>query len=289
MMAYRTKRITTYSNWTYSLETFPIVPDVQWYMHREDREVFGSVRSCAPCPAVMILKDDPHARISQQLQYYLRAINYNMTVDDVYLLLDKSLAFANGTGFRMSDDPRADYFHNKDLQYHLPNLDKVRTTARSVLAGTEQYSLLQAIQDFTRGIRLIFARSKSTLLAKSLWDSLVTTSANVLSVDVFDSNELPPLKTGHSYPQDISEVDPAAYLYMPETHPEKFLVANIVNRAGEVVQFPRGALYPWTGDQTIYSFVPHIANLAYGPILYSMNNLLKLPLGSPKPSPYRQD
>jgi hypothetical protein len=75
---------------------------------------------------------------------------------------------------------------------------------------------------------------------------------------------------------------------MPETHPEKFLVANIVNAREEVVQFPRGALYDWfEGGRTIGSFLPHVANLSYGPVQTPLRNFLKLPLGSPVPSPYR--
>jgi len=288
MAATPSKRILTYSDGNYKIEDV-IQSVVQWYMQREDREVFGSVRSCASCPAVFVMKDDPHAFLGQQWQYYAIGINYNMLLEDVYLLFDRALAFANGTGFRISDDPRADWFHNKDLRYKPVNLDKVRTTARSVMTGTEQYSLMQAILDVVQVARFIVTRSISFMNARSSFVQATTAYQNVLNVSVFDSRQLPTLKPGYSYPQDISQVDPGAYKYMPETHPEKFLVANIVNSKGEVVQFPRGGLYPWTHDNTPYSFVPHIANLAYGPIFYPMSRLYKVPLGSPKPSPYRRN
>jgi hypothetical protein len=266
----------------------PESPPVQLYMQREDKEVFGSIRSCAPCPAVFVLKDDPHAFMNQQWQYYLRAINYNMTVDNVYLLLDRALAFANRTGFRNPNSPKADWFHNKDLSYRPPNLDKVRTTSRSVMTGTEEFNIPTFVYNTQTLMQQIVARTISFMGAKSLFASLLARKENVLRVKVFDSRDLPPLKPGYKYPGDISEVNPNAYAIMPETHPEMFLVANIVNARGEVVQFPRGALYPWfEGGRTPASFVPHIANLAYGPILYPLRYLSKVPLGSPKPSPYR--
>lgn len=226
-------------------------PPVQLYMQKEDRDAQGYLRSCAPCPAVWVLQDDPHAKLTQQWQYYIRAINYNMTLENVYLLLDDHLAFANHTGFPNLDDPgdRADFFFNRNLGGKAPQMDKVRTTSRSVLTGVEEGKFLR------------------------VW--------------TFDSRSLPPLKPGRSYPRDISEVNPDDYLYMPETHPEKFLVANIVNRREEVVQFPRGATYPWTGDSTPYSFMPHISDHAYGPVLYPLSMLVKVPLGDPKPRPYR--
>jgi len=199
----------------------------------------------------MIMKNDPHTALGKQWQFYLRGINYNMTIENVSLLIDFRLAFANRTGLTNPKDPRADYLLEKNLGYASPQLDKVRTTSRSVLTGVEQ--------------------------------------GDYLKVDVFDSRLLPPLKPGRSYPLRVVDINPDDYLYLPEFNPEKFLIANIVNNAGEVVQFPRGALYPWTGDQTIYSFLPHIANLAYGPILVPLKNLYKVPLGSPKPSPYRHN
>lgn len=249
------KRIITYSDGSYRIET-----PVQWYMHKEDEAIGGDIRSCAPCPAVWVMSDDPHAKVTRQWQYYLRAINYNMTLENVYLLLDDGLAFSNGgAGYPSLSNPgdKADFFFNRNTSStRFPNLDKVRTTSRSVLTGVV----------------------------------VLVGGMPHLKVKVFDSRYNPPLKPGYGYPRDISEVNPDAYRYMPETHPEMFLVANIVNRRGEVVQFPRGALYPWFEEgNTIASFVPHIANLAYGDILYPLTRLSKVPLGSPKPSPYRHD
>ena len=253
-MANLTKIITTFSDGTYQIDRFDQEPPVQMYMHKEDRDVQGYLRSCAPCPAVWVMLDDPHALLTRQWQYYLRAINYNMTLENVYLLLDDHLAFANDTCFPSLDDPgeRADFFFNRNTGGKAPGLNKVRTTSRSVLTGVEEGGFLR--------------------------------------VTTFDSRSLPPLKPGRSYPQDISEVNPDDYAIMPETHPWMFMVANIVNRREEVVPFPRGALYPWfEGGTTPVTFLPHISNYGWGPVRYPLANLVKLPLGSPVPSPYRRN
>lgn len=227
------------------------VAPVQLYQHKEDRAILGRLRSCAPCPAVWVLLEDSHVFMTRQWQYYTRAINYNMSLEDVYLLFDDHLAFANNTGFATLDNPgRNDYFFNRAWFTKDVQLDKVRTTSRSLLTGVED--------------------------------------GNDLLVWTFDSRTLPPLKPGRSYPSDISKVNKDDYLYLPETHPEKFVVANIVNKREEVVQFPRGATYSWfDGGRTPLSFIPLISNHAYGPVRYPLSRLIKLPLGSPWPSPYR--
>jgi hypothetical protein len=220
------------------------------WTHLEDKAAQGYIRSCAPCPAVWTLKDDPQALLGEQWQYYLRAINHNMTLENVYLLMDDHLAFANDTGFNSLDNPgRADYFFRRDLGEKPPALNKVRTCSRNVLTGT--------------------------------------VVGDKLRVTLFDSRQPPPLKTGRAYPSRVEDVKLDDYLYRPETHPWLFMTANIVNRAGEVVQFPRGAVYPWTGDSTIRSFLPHIANFEYGDVLYPLSRLRRLGESEAVPSPYR--
>lgn len=257
------------------------------WMIQEDPVLFGHIRDCAPCPAVVILKEDPHAFLDEQWQYYLMAINYAMDLEDVYLLLDKSLAFANQTGFRKDGSPKADYFHMKDLQYKPPNLDKVRSCVRNVLTGTPQYSLVQTVKDVAALIGSVGKQRIGFRAARASFASLLTTASNMLNVWTFDSTKPPPLKPGKSYPGDIWKVNPDDYLYMPQRDREKFAVANIVNNAGEVVQFPRGGLYSWTDDHTPYSFIPHISNHSYGDVLYPLANLVPIAANAPIPSPYR--
>lgn len=262
------------------------VPSVQYYMQREDREVFGGIRTCAPCPAVFVVKDDPHTPVGQQWQYYWRAVNYNNSIENTFLLGDSALAFMNKTGFRHGFDPRQDWYHNKDLKAKPPQFDKVRTCSRNVVTGTEEYSLLEAMSLLWELGKTVTLRAASFRTVRHNFRRLLV-SQNVLNVTTFDSNKLPPLKPGYSYPNDISEVDPNAYAVMPQYNPEMFVVANIVNTRGEVVQFPRGALYAWTQDNTPYSFVPLMSNPNYGKVLYPTRYLLKLSMGSKAPRPYR--
>lgn len=220
------------------------------WMHMEDDMVAdGSIRSCAPCPAVWVLKDDQHVYFGRQWQYFLVAANYNMTLENVMLLLDYRLAFANRTGLTNPNDPRADYITGRHLTKRPPQLDKVRTCSRSVLTG-----------------------------------DVVGTN---LRVRLFDARQAPPLKPGRVYPSRVEDVNPDDYLYLPQTHPWMFLTANIVNRSGECSQFPRGAVYAWTNDGAPRSFVPHIYNPTYGEVLYPLENLRKLGETEPIPHPYR--
>lgn len=244
----------------------------------------GGIRPCAPCPAVWVLLDDPHASLGAQWQFYLRAINQNMALEDVFLLLDHQLAFANKTGFRNLADLRADWFHLRDLDRKPPQLDKVRTCSRSVLTGTPGYSLAVAIKQSVTAVT-DRVRGVTSLLAQRSFRSLLT-AQNVLQVYLFDSRQPPPLKPGRAYPSRIQDVRLDDYLFNPRMHRWMFLVATIVNRAGDVVQFPRGGLYPWTGDGMPYSFLPHIANLDYGPVRVPLSRLQPV---DRIPSPYRSN
>jgi len=219
------------------------------WMHLEDKAAQGYIRSCAPCPAVWVLKDDQHVVFGEQWQYFLVAANRNMTLENIMLLLDWRLAFANRLGLTNPNDPRADYITRRHLDRRAPQLDKVRTCSRSVMTGE--------------------------------------VAGDKLRVTLFDSRQPPPLKPGRTYPTRVEDVNPDDYLYLPETHPWMFLVANIVNARGEVVQFPRGAVYDWTKDNTPRSFVPHIYNPAYGDVLYPLSRLWRVPDNQPVPSPYR--
>lgn len=260
-------------------------PGIVPYMQTEDRTAFGYIRSCASCPAVFVMKDDNHVLITRQWQYYMLAINPTMTLENVYFLLDNNLAFCNSTGFRNDADPRADWFHNKDLTYKSPQFDKVRICSRNVVTGVEQFSLIQAVKAVANVLQARLRAGKGTL--EDIRKAILT---KVLNVSTFDSRFAPPLKPGKIYPTKISEIDPDDYLYLPQHNREKFIVANIVNRSGEVVQFPRGGLYSWTNDDTPYSFLPVISNPSYGPVLYPLeNNLIKLPVGSAVPRPYRSN
>jgi len=236
----------------YQKDSVPVIP--QLWMQKEDRDTdiwnYGN-RPCAStgCPAVFTLKE-PNLKMQMDMnwQFYLRAINYNMTLENVFLLLDNQLAFANNTGFDNLDNPgKKDYFFGRTNYSELPRLDKDRTCSRNIVSGTIVGSYLK--------------------------------------VTTLNGNNPPPLKPGKSYPQRIQDVNIDDYLYNPKDHPWLFVVANRVTvkpgNQTSVAPFPRGAIYPWTGDNNNYSFMPLVSREE---ILYPLKHLSRV---SVKPSPYR--
>jgi hypothetical protein len=257
------------------------------YMHREDKNVFGKIRSCAPCPAVMILKEDAHNPITKQWQYYMIAINPSMTLENIYLLLDDHLAFCNNTGFSSLDNPeRNDYFFNRTGFEKNPQFDKVRVCSRNSVTGVEIYKPIQAIRNALGVVK----QSVQGVMQSDRRQTFLTalTTNNTLNVKTFDIRNPPPLKPGRSYPITIANIDPDDYLYLPRYNREMFMVANIVNRAGDVVQFPRGGLYSWTEDNTPYSFLPICSNPVYGPVHVPLSRFIKLPKDAVVPPVYRR-
>jgi hypothetical protein len=108
-------------------------------MVKEDKALFGRIRSCAPCPAVVVLKDDPHAVFTKQWQFYFRAINYNIPLRYISPNYGTTLAFFNGTGF----PGRHDWITGADADQKDPNADKVRTCVRNVITGVREGSMLR--------------------------------------------------------------------------------------------------------------------------------------------------
>jgi hypothetical protein len=271
-----------------SVPPAPVRPPL--WMHLEDKAAQGYIRSCAPCPAVWVLKDDPHALLDEQWQYYQVAINYLMTLANIYLLLDDHLAFANRTGWPSLDNPgdKQDWIFRRNLNNGSkpPALDKVRTCSRSVMTGKPVYSALMAVKLVIAAVRETRTGARSVRSLRQDFRTVIT-APNLLEVHMFDSRQPPLLKPGRSYPSRVQDVNPDDYLYMPRTHPWMFLTATIVNRSGEVVQFPRGAVYPWTGDNTSRSFLPHIYHPGWGPVRYDLGKLWRVPDNQPIPSPYR--
>lgn len=235
----------------------PEVEIPQLWMQKEDRDTDlwnGGVRSCAVggCPAVFVI-NEPRLKVNmdRDWQYYMIAMNYNMTRENIYLLLDDHLAFSNQTGFKNLDNPtKKDYFFNRTEFPEFPRLDKDRTCSRNIMTGV--------------------------------------VVGDTLRVDTFNGNNPPPMKPGKSLPETIEDINIEDYLYNPREHRWKFVIANRVttkpgNRTS-VAPFPRGAQYDWTGDNLNYSFLPLVSReVVYYPLRY----LYEIPRGSPIPSPYR--
>lgn len=242
-----------------SLTTKKPVEIPQVYMHKEDKDtdIFSTssrIRTCASkgCPAVFPLKAPKNKTwMTKEWQYYLIAINYNMTLENVYLLLDNHLAFANDTGFIDLGNPgKKDFFFNRINYPEYPRLDKDRTCSRNLLSGKEV--------------------------------------GDMLEVFTMDGNNPPPMKPGRKHPQAIADIRLEDYLYNPKDHPWMFVVANTIKTkpGGQtsVAPFPRGAMYDWTKDGYNYSFLPLVSREK---ILYPLRYLIRLDMTKPFPSPYR--
>ena len=230
--------------------TLPAPARPPLWMHQEDQQVFGSLRDCAlggGCPAVFtLLEPNLKVPLTRDWQYYIRAINPGMSPARVAAIFGYFRAFCNGTGLGDPDDPRANFLQNEDLLAPFPQFDKDRTCSRSVMTGTVDGSFLLA--------------------------------------QTFDGNIRPPLKPGRTYPAKLADVDLDDYLYAPRTHPWLFFSANIVGERGQVVPFPNGAVYAWTGDGAPRTFLPHVSRHQ---VRYPLSRLRKLTEAEPVPSPYR--
>lgn len=105
------------------------------WRHKDDRELYGdkwpSERDCAPCPAVWPLgvNADHKVELTEQWQYYIRAINWGMMLRHVSALFGPKKAFTN----RREDDLRRDWLLRENLDRPNPEQDRVRSCSRSPL------------------------------------------------------------------------------------------------------------------------------------------------------------
>jgi len=246
------------------------MPAVLYRRHKDDMEVWGHTRGCAPCPAVWPYSDHK-VPVTMQLQFFIYAINEGMPAQYVDALFGPALAFCN----RAVDDLRRSWLLLRDLTRPDPDLDRVRTCSRSAMSGTTKFSLVQAFKD---SVSAIFKGS-----FKGLRKALSLTTDNVLVPVMFDGWSNPPLKPGRLYPTRVQDVKLDDYLLTPEYNREYFFGATITNAKGHTVPFPHGIIRPYTNDGRPYVWMPHISRR---PVEVPLANLVTLPLGSPPPSAY---
>lgn len=235
----------------------------QLWMHKEDQytDIFDTdsgIRECANggCPAVFTLLTPPlKVNLDKNWQFFLIAINYNMTLENISLILDTHLAFCNDSGFRSGE--LRNFILGKDLngvdekgRPAYPRFDKDRTCSRNLLSG-------EVVGDLLR-------------------------------LSTMDGNQPPIMKPGKKHPQTIADIRLEDYMYNPKDHPWMFVVANRVTvKSGGVTSiapFPRGAQYPWTGNVNNYTFIPLVSRHQ---IYYPLKYLERLDMSKPLPSPYR--
>jgi hypothetical protein len=220
------------------------------WQHKDDPQLGAAApeRVRVPTPQVYTLHEKAMA-ITQQWQYFIRAINHHMDLKKVSAIFGSRRAFCNLKGFNDPDrPPRADFLLRENLGRREPEFDKVRTCALSVMTGQER--------------------------------------EGELFVTMLDGSKPPPLKEGRSYPERVEDINVDDYLFTPQTHRHFFFAANIINRRGETVPFPNGAVYDWTGDGRPYTWLPRVAPAGIR-VRYKLSKLTKLLPGSPIPSPYQ--
>ena len=108
----------------------PLIASIPLWQHKDDGGTLGSVRDCAPCPAVFTLHDS-RVTVTKEWQFFIRAINPDMPIRHVVALFDPHKAFTN----RASEDRRANHLQGRNLDCPALEFDKVRTCALSVLSG----------------------------------------------------------------------------------------------------------------------------------------------------------
>lgn len=226
----------------------PALPSVPLWQHKDDPELGAAApeRVRIPTPQVYTLHEKAMA-VTEQWQYFIRAINHNMNLKKVSAIFGSRRAFCNLKGFNdPQHPPRADYLLRENLDGKDPEFDKIRTCGLSVMTGKER--------------------------------------DGQLFVAMLDGSKSPPLKEGRSYPERVQDINVDDYLFTPQTHRHFFFAANIINRRGETVPFPNGAFYDWTGDGRPYTWLPHVSRFE---VRYPLANLMQLPAGAAIPSPYK--
>ena len=200
---------------------------MQFWQHKHDIEL-GGVRDVIDGNDPNDLKGAPEVfwlvqnamEITKQWQFYIRAINYKMSIQHVSALFGYQKAFTNGHGFGDPTDPRANFLLGEDLNSRLPKFPKVFTCGGSVLSGLE--------------------------------------SGGLFVPRMMNGNKSPLLKAGRTYPNTVDEINPNDYFYMPATHPWLFFAANNVKGSGSVFPFDNGAFYPWLENRP-FTFMPHVS------------------------------
>ena len=117
-----------YNNKKFILEE-SVIPISNLYRHKDDMEVWGYTRGCVPCPAVwpLLPNSDHKVTFSEQWQYYVRAINWGMELQNVSGLFGPKKAFTNYD----PNQVRRDWLERKNMSAPDPDQDRVRSCSRA--------------------------------------------------------------------------------------------------------------------------------------------------------------
>jgi hypothetical protein len=194
--------------------------------------------------------DDFNCTFGQQWQYYLRAINYNASIQMCSRMMDDNVAFMNGSG-TAGKSRRRNWLKVEDMESKDPETDKTRT------CGDARIQMNPIVPT-------------AEILAKLKYregDKVPT----IYRVTFLDGTKPPPLKVGYSYPRSLREISIEAYVYTPATHPAYFTPATTTGSDGKAHSWPNSPTYPWyKSGNTPVAFWPHVA---VGPVYYPPKQL----------------
>ena len=94
-------------------------------------------------------------------------------------------------------------------------------------------------------------------------------------VATLDGTKPPLLKSGYSYPSSVSKINPAAYYYMPMTHPHLFTEAVIVYCDGKQETFgafPNAESYPYHPAPVVWFPIVSDRSVVYPPADFVANS-----------------
>lgn len=116
-----------------TLSTVGVPQGLPLWRHKDDREL-GEDAPDRPHPSgdpAVFPMQDKKVQVTKQWQFFIRAINFEMSLQHVAALFGHKKAFTN----RPKDDLRADYLQGLNLDRPDPDFDRVRTCALSVMTG----------------------------------------------------------------------------------------------------------------------------------------------------------
>jgi len=103
------------------------------WQHKDDREL-GAAAPDRPHPQgdpAVFPMQDKKVKVTKQWQFFIKAINFQMSLQHVAALFGHKKGFTN----RKKSDLRADWLQGENLDRPDPDFDKVRTCALSVMTG----------------------------------------------------------------------------------------------------------------------------------------------------------
>ena len=116
-----------------TMNTVVVPAGLPLWRHKDDLEL-GEDAPDRPHPSgdpAVFPMQDKKVQVTKQWQFFIRAINFKMSLQHVAALFGPKKAFTN----RRKDDLRADHLQGLNLDRPDPDFDKVRTCALSVMTG----------------------------------------------------------------------------------------------------------------------------------------------------------